>query len=405
MARLGTLWISLKSSLWFVPALMILLAVGLAFGLVALDSYFSLQLERHWPRLFGVSAEGSRTMLSAIATSTITVTGATFSITIVTLSLAANQYTPRVLRNFMRDRANQIVLGGLVSVFVYCLLVLRTIRGGEEPFIPALAVMMALLLAVGGIALLIFFIHHIASSIQVSTMLEGIAQETTAAINTLFPEEVGTEEQELEGTEAEQALLQDRPWEPVPARATGYIQNIESSSLVQFAAEHQTVVKLEYRIGEFVAEGAPLVRLMTREKPAAKTIRQLNQMIGINSYRTIEQDPDFGIRQIADIAVKALSPGINDPTTAVGCLDYLGLILRLLVWRRIPSPFRYQDGHLRVIARGPTFELLLDLMLHEMRQHARDSFFVIRRMLEILEQAASPQLMPARRQCGWARHI
>ena len=149
------------------------------------------------------------------------------------------------------------------------------------------------------------------------------------------------------------------------------------------------------------AEGTPLATLMSREKPPEEAIRRLNRMLGINSYRTIEQDPGFGIRQITDIAIKALSPGINDPTTAVNCLDYLGLILRVLVRRRIPSPFQYQEGRLRVIARGPAFDLLLDQMFHEIRLNAGNSFFVVRRMLEILEQAASPQLLCSRRHALW----
>ena len=179
MVKLRTLFIQLRSSLWFLPTLMVFGSAALAAILIELDTRLNLKLVTEFPRLFGAGAEGSRGMLSSIASSMITVAGVTFSITIVALSQASNQYSSRILRNFMRDRGNQTVLGVFLGVFTYCLLVLRSIRGGDENrFVPSLSVFGALVLALVGISFLIFFIHHVASLLQASNVISAAAQET-----------------------------------------------------------------------------------------------------------------------------------------------------------------------------------------------------------------------------------
>jgi uncharacterized membrane protein len=192
MKKLHDLWTDLRSSFWFVPAVIVCAAVTLALALIETDRMLVQDVGERWPRLFGAGAAGSRGMLSTIAGSMITVAGVVFSITIVSLSLAASQYSSRVLRNFMRDRTNQTVLGVFVGIFAYCLVVLRTIRGGDEgAFVPALAVLVAVALAFAGIAFLIFFIDHIGSSIQASQIIATVAKETLEAVDHLFPENRG----------------------------------------------------------------------------------------------------------------------------------------------------------------------------------------------------------------------
>ena len=177
MPDLLGVWARLRDSLWFVPSLIVLAAVLLAIGMVELSALAPSEALARWPRLFGAGADGSRSMLSAIAGSMITVAGVTFSITMVAVTQASAQYTPRILRNFMRDRANQAVLGIFVGIFAYCLVVLRTIRGGDGPdFVPSLAVLVGILLALLGIAVLIFFIHHIATALQASEIIARIAR-------------------------------------------------------------------------------------------------------------------------------------------------------------------------------------------------------------------------------------
>jgi len=192
MNKLKALWLTLDSSLWFVPTLMVLAALLAAYGLVHLDAAIGTAWTARYPLLFGAGAAGARGMLSAIASSMITVAGLIFSLTLATLAQVASQYTSRLLRNFMRDRTNQVVMGFFVSIFVYCLVVLRTIRGGDEgSFVPSLAVAFGLLLALVSIGRLIFFIHHIASSIQAANIVAGVAAETEKLLDKVFPERLG----------------------------------------------------------------------------------------------------------------------------------------------------------------------------------------------------------------------
>ena len=174
------------------PSLIVAVSIVLAVALIEVDSSGSDRWLARWPRLFGAGAEGARGMLSTIAGSMMTVVGVTFSMTLVTLALASSQYTSRILRNFMRDRVTQVVLGIFAGIFTYCLIVLRTIRSGDEGgFVPSLAVSFAVVLAIGGIGALIFFIHHIASSIQASSIIASVANETMAAVDRLFPGKLG----------------------------------------------------------------------------------------------------------------------------------------------------------------------------------------------------------------------
>ena len=178
------IWARLRESLWFLPTLIVLAAIVLALGMIELSALVSDDVLERWPRVFGAGAEGARGMLSAIASSMITVAGVTFSITIVAVTQASTQYSPRILRNFMRDRANQAVLGIFVGIFAYCLVVLRTIRGSDEvTFVPSVAVVTGILMALLGIAVLIFFIHHIATTLQAGEIIARIARETSATVD------------------------------------------------------------------------------------------------------------------------------------------------------------------------------------------------------------------------------
>ncbi len=385
MEKLQLRWDQVRSSLWFVPSLIVSAAILLAALLIEAESYLGMeQLAQSWPRLFGSGAAGSRGMLSAIAGSMITVAGVTFSITVVALALASSQYTSRILRNFMRDRASQAVLGVFVGVFAYCLIVLRTIRGGDEgTFVPAIAVFVAVLLALVAIGFLIFFIHHISASIQASSIIESAAAETLDAVDRLFPAGVGQTafEDPRRGDEVESAL---GPFVAVPARKTGYIQAVNADDLFKVARELAAVIRMERGVGEFVIEGSPIVSVAGAQ-PDEESIRKANAAYGVGRYRTVEQDAGFGIRQIVDVALKALSPGINDTTTAVNCIDYLGAILARLARRRIEVPHRSDNGRLRLIARGPTFATLLDESFDQIRQNADGNVAVLVRMLEVVQ--------------------
>jgi len=396
MNKFKQLWSNLQSSFWFTPSLIVVFSIALAVAMIEADSVGSDQWLAQWPRLFGAGAEGARGMMSTIAGSMMSVVGVTFSMILVVLALASSQYTSRILRNFMRSRITQVVLGIFAGIFTYCLIVLRTIRGGEEgAFIPSLAVFFGFVLALGGVGALMFFLHHIASSIQASSIIAAVAEQTIAAIDRLFPEKLG---QGPDEDDDDQMLRPaERIWRAVPAPQSGYIQNVNDTALLSLARERKTIVLMEHGIGEFVVQNTTLASLALEDHPDQETIAALQATFSIGRHRTVEQDAAFGIRQIVGVALKALSPGINDTTTAVMCVDYLTTILARTAPRQIPSSRRYEEGELRVIAKGPSFESLLAESFDQIRSSAKGNIAIMSRMLSALQTIASLTARPGRR--------
>jgi uncharacterized membrane protein len=383
----------MRYNFWLVPAVLVLTAVALATVLIEWEGWLKREILGRWPGVFDVGAEGARGILTTIAGSMITLAGVVFSITLVALSLAASQYSSRLLRNFMSDRVNQSVLGAFVGIFAYCIVVLRTIRGGDEGlFVPAFAVLVALVLGFVGIAVLIYFIHHISSSIQVSHMLETASRETIRAVDNVFPEE-GDDEP---GSDARRAIDQATHWDPVPAARSGYLQTIDREALLKFATDRKTVVRMERRIGQFVIEGAPVLSIREGNVTSAER-RELRRAVITGVQGTVEQDPAFGIRQIVDIALRALSPAMNDPTTAMMCIDRLTAILGRLSNRRVSSHFRGSDGAWRLVTKGPTYAELVGDAFDPLRRNTQGNLSVLDSLLGAIEQLARRTGTDARR--------
>ena len=385
MNKLKQLWSNLRGSFWFLPSLIVAGSIVVALVLIQVDSAGSQQWMSRWPRLFGSSAAGARGVLSTIAGSMMTVVGVTFSMVLVTLALVSSQYTSRILRNFMCDRVTQVVLGIFAGIFTYCLIVLRTIRGGDAAgFIPSLAVTFGVMLAISGIGALIFFIHHIAASIQASSIIASVADETLAAVDRLFPEKLG---HGPGGDDEDQSPLPlpEWNWQAVPVPVNGYIQGVDNATLLRLAREHKTIVRMERGIGEFVVQNTPLASLALEVPPEPELVAALQAAYNIHRHRTVEQDAAFGIRQIVDMALRALSPGINDTTTAVMCVDYLTAILARLAVRSIPTSHRFEEGELRVITIGPTFADLTAESFDQIRVSAKGNVAVMLRLLDAIE--------------------
>ncbi len=410
MGHLRLIWDALRSSLWFVPSLFVLGAIVLAQGMIEIDHALPKgKLESWLPRLFGVGPSGARSVLATIAGSMISVAGVAFSITIVALSLASSQYTSRILRNFMRDRANQAVLGAFVGIFVYCLWVLRTISEGEGEgysFVPPTAVLFAVVLALVGIACLIFFIHHIAQAIQAENIILAATGETLSAVERLFPEDMG--EGADEEVDIPAMLPEGADWRPVPAGATGYLQRVDEDGLLAFARDHGVVVRVEFGVGDFVVEGSALVSLTPAPPPASvaaansgrdagDVARALRGLFAIGGQRTMVQDASYGIRQIVDVALKALSPGVNDTTTAVSCVEHLTAIMARVAGRRMPSEYRLEDGQVRAIVRRPGFEVMLGRAFDQIRQSAGGNVATLRAQVDGLAVIAERTKDPDRR--------
>lgn len=374
MTRLVRYWYRMRSSFWFLPALIVAGATALAFFMIEVDArYVTSGLLDPWPRVFGAGSGASRSLLTTIASSMITVAGTVFSITLVALSLASSQYSSRVLRNFMRDRTNQTVLGVFVGIFAYCIVVLRSIYGsGDDAFLPSIAVLLGLVLGFGGIFVLVFFIHHISQSIQASQILDAVRLETCHAVQRLFPNHAREEPGPDAGAEP-------ADWhEARRADATGYLQFIDFARLCDLAVAHGVRLDMRARIGDYVLEGDPLLFASPAPPPGLGDAAADCWSVGVQ--RTLEQDVAFGIRQLVDVALKALSPGINDTTTAVMCIDALTAILAALAGRDLRFHGCERDGTTWVQARHPAFADLLDEAFEQIRHCAGDNVVVLERL-------------------------
>ena len=374
---------ALRSTMWLLPALMAAAGSGLALALL-----HAVPAIPGWPAWlrFAAGPQAAHTLLATIAGGMIGVAGVTFSITIVTLAMASQQMGPRLLRGFVRDRVNQLVFGSFVATFLYSLLVLQSISAeAEGDDLPHHAILGAVVLSTVALGMLLYFIHHTAHSIQADSVIALVTGELSQNIRRLFPERIG-EEGEPEP--------QDAPRPPqdavvVRAKREGYVQALHEERILQLAKRHDLVFDMLRRPGDFVPVDAPLLRAWPKENVPPRFDRLAAKVAILGHKRTAEQDVEFSIDQLAEVAVRALSPGINDPFTAMRCVDRLGSALADLARRRFPSHVREdEDGHPRVIVRRPSFDGLMDAAFNAIRQNTRGAVGVTIRMLEALEVIA-----------------
>lgn len=376
--RLLKLLEDMRSSYWFVPTIMAIAAVILGATVIYVDA----EIGSGWLNGLGWyqsnKADGARAVLSTIAGSAITVAGVVFSITIVSVSFAASQYGPRVLTNFMGDRGNQITLGTFIGTFLYCLMVLRTIRGGNEgDFVPDLAIIVALLLALSSIAVLIFFIHHVPHSIHVNSVVAGIGRQLITSLDERFPEFIGWPSKDGELDEAEvPAWLRDDAPQPgadlasVGSRGTGYIEAIDDEHLMEIATRANLILRLQYQPGDYIHKGRSFALAWPKEQITNETLTALQNSFSVSSRRTPLQDTRFLVDELVEVGTRALSPGVNDPFTAITCLDWLGAALTEVGCRQLPNPYRSdEDGKLRVVAPPHTFGGYVERSLGQFRQY------------------------------------
>lgn len=385
-SRIANAWQKLRTSLWVVPLLMT--------GAAGLLAWLTTSLDRRLPRIHGYGwlwwgePSGARDILTTVAGSMITVAGVTFSITIVAMTLAASQFGPRLLRNFMRDTGNQVVLGTFVATFLYCLLVLGAIEESSGArYVPQLSITVALVLAVAGLGVLIYFVHHVSVSLQSEYLAASTASEMAGVIRALFPERLGKAPDEDELSETEE--FDELRYRPVRSPRSGYLQSIDNTGLLELAEEHDVIVSLPIAPGEFVIAGSVLARISPPERCTDKLAKRLADMFLLGRYRTPTQDAKYPFQQLTVIAVRALSPGINDPFTAITCIDWIGSGLSQLAQRQIPSAYRKGDsGKVRIIAQPTTFSALADVALNPVRQSGAGHIAVMLRLLETIDAVA-----------------
>ena len=385
--RLVKLVEDLRASYWFIPSLMALGSLVLAFVMIQVDQRVDDSLVEGIGWVYTGGAEGARSVLSTIAGSMITVAGVVFSITIVALSLASQQFGPRLLNSFMRDRSVQIVLGTFIATFLYCLMVMRTIVGEQDSVVvPQISVTVGVVLALASLGVLIYFIHHTSVSIQAPHVIAAVAHELHHGIDKLFPQQIGEGEPEERGDEAKASELFERDARPIRAKHNGYIEAVDQDGLMELATEHDLLICLEQRPGNFAMRGEVIACAWPPDRLNNELAEKLHGLFAFGRRRTETQDIRFSIDQLVEVAVRALSPGINDPFTAMTCLDHLGAALVHLAERRIPSPYRYgEDGALRVIApSGLSFRHATDAAFNQIRQNSASVPAVSLRLLEVI---------------------
>ena len=386
--KFANIYEKLRASYWFLPSVMAIMAGALAFILVKLDLANEQRglIDLSWISLTG--AAGARAILSTVASSMITVTGIVFSITIVTLSLASQQFGPRLLQNFMRDRGNQFVLGTVTSTYLFCLLVMRTVSDGPvSRFVPHLSILVAVLLAILCVGELIYFIHHVAESIQVTNVIAAVSRELAAEIHRRFPKKISEAVGERETEYALEVLLPEGfndQIRPVPALSSGYLQAVDLPGLLKLAEDRDLVIRIGHRVGHFIVAGTPLVEVWPGEAANTEELaKSVNGFFITGHKRSQEQDLEFLINELVEIAARALSPGVNDPFTAISCINHLGVSLCDLAQRIFP-PVLKKDGEnrLRIIAYPTTFDRIVDAAFNQIRQYGRTHAAVTIRLLE-----------------------
>ncbi|HEX7565591.1 MAG TPA: DUF2254 domain-containing protein [Bradyrhizobium sp.] len=324
-------------------------------------------------------------ILSSIATSIMTVVSIVFAILLMTLTLASTQFSPRILVGFVRDRTTQGTLGVFLGTFAYCMAALPAARALPHPFVPVATVTGAMALALVCVGWLIYFINHISQSISVNHIVDRIARETEMVIEEFMPYPRGPFQMpdRSEASSAEHGVA-------VLNRKSGYIRYVNINRLVALAKAYQICVHLERRVGQFVPSGVPLMRVSRPERVPADRALHLVAAFDIGPARTMQQDVEFGIIQIVDIALRALSPAVNDPSTAISCVDQLSRIMILWTSRIAPPSHYYAPPHvLRLFVPWISFEGLLDTAFEQIRHYAVADVTVSLRLMRAFADIAS----------------
>ena len=387
-AHIRKLLSDLGDMFWLLPALMVLAGVLLGIGLVQLDEIGVVPawlVKSDW--LYNGGGTGARTLLGVVAGSTIGVAGTVFSITIAALSLAAGQMGPRLLRNFVRDRGNQFTLGAFLGTFCYSLMVLRSVRTvSEGAFVPNLALSVGILLAFLCVATLVYFVGHMAGRINVDTVIELVGEEARNAVARLTTKTPSPDSLPLTHWQ-DAAVLSDT--------RRGYLQQIDPEGLADWAAGHNTAIRLLVRPGDYVFPGAPVALLTQSVEGAEGAIRNAT---ALGATRVSSDDLEFAMRQLVEVAVRALSPGINDPHTAISVLDRLGASLCDLAPLYLPTGVVLRDGKTVLSVPSVDYDGLVDTMFAMIRQNAAQSPAVLIRLMEVLTAVANCERNPARLQ-------
>ncbi|MGY1762435.1 DUF2254 domain-containing protein [Geodermatophilus sp. SYSU D00779] len=381
----------LRGALWPIPVVAVVIAVGVGIGLPAVDGLLESRGSGHpLTFVFGGGPSAARDLLAAIAGSLISVTGLIFSLTVVAFQLGSSQYSPRLLQTFATDRVVQLTLAQLTATFVYALTVLRTVRTesateGETAFVPRLSITVAYVLTLGSVLAVVLFLGHLARALRVETMLRDVHEEAGATLD----RELADDREHP----SPPVRLPPGPGIPVASPSSGFIVDLDEERLVSAAAGSDVMVLLAARIGDSVVAGTPLAHVWprdgVREPDTAALQEALGRSVRLDFERSPTRDIAYSLRKVVDITVRALSPGINDPTTAVHSLSHASALLGDLLSRPLGPDCRTDgDGIVRLIVPQWTPDDLVDLVLEEPLHYASGQPAVLRRIAALLREVA-----------------
>ncbi len=415
-ARLDNLWDSFRTSFWFVPTIMSLMAILLAYGTNQLDGILiTSDRSLSW---FTTTAPAARSTLSSVAGATIALAGVVFSITILSLSIASSQYGSRLVRNVMGASIADLVIGQYVGTSLYCLLVLQNVReahGDSPAFTPQVGTAVGLILGLISMGMLIWFIHHVATAIQAPTIITEVSRDLEEAVNRLFPERM-SEETQHEADEEQSEDLKQKTFKEiltavgknnvtVPSEQDGYIEGIDGESLISLAVELNGVVELMCKPGDYITKEQLLARVWfqnstdtkeDQEEQAETVINSIQRVIIIGPRRTPRQDVGYAALELVEIAVRALSPGINDPFTAMNCVDRLRGAMGRFVERSRPVQIRRDNESVPrvLVTSSDDFADVLTCSFGMIREYGSSSIAVSLKILEALSGIASHASRP-----------
>ena len=379
-------WRELNATFWFIPVIIIISSILTAFIFVSIDHHYEFHKKGYTYFFIVNSADSARSILSTISGAMMGVAGTIFSITLVVLQLASSQFGSRLIKNFMHVRLNQIVLGLYVSTYLYCLLVLNAVKDANDySFVPSVSIIVAILITIVNIILLIIYIHQVATSIQADAIIFEISKIISKRVEEIFPEKLGEEVDTEKETDVEAYKSKYNKSIDIKAPKNGYLQYVDDVIIIELLTNNDGLLELYFRPGRYLVKDKEIAKLFINDEWEQEKIDLLLNHFIIGSTKTTQQDLEYSIQQLVEIASRALSSGVNDPFTAIACIDNLTSTLTFLASAKFPSKYRYsEDGELKVIADVLEFEGLLDTAFNQIRQYSANNIAVSIRLMEAL---------------------
>jgi len=387
----------MRASYWYTPLMMLIIVICLATFTIHLDELHILAKYGKISWLIGGNPDGARSFLSTIATAMITVASITFSMTLLAVTFAGSQIGPRLTTNFMRDKTNQLTLGFFIAAFLYCLLILRSIVQNNTKdiiasndgilYVPQISLLVALIMAITGLIILVYYIHHVPNSINMSNVVSSVGTLLFNQCEKRFPLGVG------DGVQEKKIIISPSYHHcitTVPSNTYGYIRILDSERLMDLAKKNDCVLQLESDIGDFITNGIPLLLVYSKQSVTKEFIEQCQKVYAMGNKRNQEQDLDFLVNELIEIIARALSPGVNDPYSAINAFDWLHLFLNKIACTSQPCRARKDaDGHIRLITAFKDIGYYIEMVFTKTRLYVCKDYNVTVHALKVLRQLAS----------------